>query len=410
MARAELTAQIAKPQVARLRVVTPVPDAEIFIDGASAGRAPFDRPDLPPGHHFVVVRKQGFQEYKREVDLDPMQPTVLSVETNSAGSIKILGNVPGATVILDGQIVGKTPVTLDSVPAGEHMIEVKQPGFVDARQAVHLDGGEQKILAADLTPMRTGPSQAEMYKLHKSETSFSAMTLMPGRFTADILVGYQPVGAARLTVGAFRKRNFGLDTGIELRTNGYFTEGGVHAKLELLQAGPFVLGTTLFIGGGGGPGHRNDFVFELGVPMTLLFGELVRFTIDPYLQVYSDRNCEAVSDAASDYKADPTTNLGSSACQSRDVTGTTNRIGAGVPTPTLYAGPSIGQDPRDRFTSARLMLRAILEIVLVENVNLVLMFEGAPTGERQSLTDKFGSAFPTHDAQIYGFLGATFKF
>ena len=29
------------------------------------------------------------------------------------------------------------------------------------------------------------------------------------------------------------------------------------------------------------------------MPISLLFGELVRFTAQPYLQVYSDRNCRS---------------------------------------------------------------------------------------------------------------------
>src|SRR2546430_10849688 len=52
--------------------------------------------------------------------------------------------------LIDGQVVGKTPVVLDNISAGEHLVEVKQTGYLDAKQPFHLDGGEQKILAADL--------------------------------------------------------------------------------------------------------------------------------------------------------------------------------------------------------------------------------------------------------------------
>ena len=54
------------------------------------------------------------------------------------------------------------------------------------------------------------------------------------------------------------------------------------------------------IGGGGGPTDRNDFVFEAGIPFTLLFGDLVRFTAQPYLQVYSDKNCPSYDDIKPD--------------------------------------------------------------------------------------------------------------
>ncbi len=288
---------------ARLRVVTPQPDAEVFVDGATMGKAPLDRSDLQPGKHFVVVRKPGFAEWKREVDLDAATPVTLTAELSASGTLKILSNVGGAGVMLDGTLVGKTPLTLEAVAAGDHLLEVKASGYVDAKQSVHIDGGEQKILAADLVAVRTGPSPGDLARRMRGATSFGAVTLDPGRFTVDVAGGFVPFGQVRLTVGALRWKFVGFDTGVELRTTGYFTDGGVHGRLQVLQAGPFALGANLFIGGGGGQHSRNDFLFELGIPMTLLFGELVRFTVHPYLQVYSDRNCASVSDAISENTA-----------------------------------------------------------------------------------------------------------
>ncbi len=398
VARADLTTQPEKPVTARLRVVTPVPNAEVFIDGASAGPAPYDHNDLAPGKHYVSVRARGYAEWKREVDLDPATPTTLSAELSASGTVKVLSNVSGAMVMIDGQVVGKTPVVLDNISAGEHLVEVKQPGYMDAKQPFHLDGGEQKILAADLTPIHHGPTAADMVRRMRGMTSFSGVTIDPARFTADIAGGYVPFGQVRLTVGAFRYNWLGLDAGIELRTIGYFTEGLAHAKLQFVQAGPVAVAFDVAIGGGGGPTSRTDFIFEAGIPLTLLFGDLVRFTAHPYLQVYSDRNCPTAQEAMDSAvlkseqgtcEADPTTGVGT--WQGHMVT--------------------FGQkDPRQRFTGARLMLQAVLEIAVAENANIFLIFEGDPVGERQSLTSKFASVFPDHDPQIYGRLGVTFKF
>jgi hypothetical protein len=417
IAKIDLTPAVEKPQTARLRVVTPEPDAEVFVDGADMGKAPLDRSDLAPGKHYVVVRKHGYAEWKREIDLDPSTPVTLTAELSASGTVKILSNVSGAAVFLDGSQVGKTPVTLDNVAAGDHLLEVKSSGYVDARQQIHVEGGEQKILAADLAPVRTGPSPQESRRRVRGATSFGAVTIDPGRFHVDVAAGFVPFGQVRLTVGALRWRFVGFDTGVEVRTTGYFTEGGVHGRLQVLQAGPFALGANLFVGGGGGPGHRNDFIFEIGVPMTLLFGQLVRFTINPYVQVYSDRNCASVGDANSDLGASSGAKLlEEQACKSKDglrgmsadVTGDMNRKW----TPAEYAASlkTVGQDPRNRFTGARLMLRAALEIAIVENVNIFVLFEGDPIGVRWSLSDAFSRLFPGTDHQIYGQLGATFKF
>ena len=46
-----------------------MPNAEVFLDGSSLGRAPVDRNDLDPGKHYVVVHKDGFTDFKREIVL-----------------------------------------------------------------------------------------------------------------------------------------------------------------------------------------------------------------------------------------------------------------------------------------------------------------------------------------------------
>lgn len=386
-----------KPTAAQLRIVTPVPNAEVFIDGASAGPAPIDRSDLQPGKHYVIVRAKGYAEWKREVDLDPAKPTLLTAELSASGTLKILSNVSGATVLIDGQVVGKTPLTLDTVSSGEHLVEVKQTGYVTARQPFQIAGGEQKILAADLTPIHHGPTAAEMVRRMRGMTSFSGVTIDPARFTVDLAGGYVPFGQVRLTVGAFRWRFLGMDAGIELRTIGYFTEGLAHAKLQFVQAGPVAIAFDMAIGGGGGPTKRTDFIFEAGLPFTLLFGNLVRFTAHPYLQVYSDRNCPTAEDIA----GSPSLMMSEQGtCEGTDGMG-------------MWKGQLVkfGQkDPRQRFTGARFMLQAVLEVAVAENVNIFALFEGDAVGERQALTAKFSSIFPDEDPQIYGRLGVTFKF
>ena len=376
----------------RLRIVTPVPDAEVFIDGASVGHAPVDRNDLPPGKHFVVVRAKGFAEWQREINLQPGPPVELTAQLSDAGTIKVISNVAGADVYIDGQRLGQTPFTT-SLPAGEHFIEVKKQGYQEgAKLAFRLEGGQEKLLPADLVPLRTGPAPAEYVRIYRGMTSWGAVTVEPNKFTADIYGGFFPFGGFRLTVGAWRKGFFGIDAGVEIRTIGYLTEGLANVRAQLFRAGPIALGARLSIGGGGGPAKRDDFVMEVGLPFTLLFADIVRFTAQPYLQVYSDKNCPN----GDDIKADLTLNMPN---------------GTFGPSAHCNDPPGNGFDPRARFSSARLMLQAALEIALSQHVNLFFIFEGSPTGERAVFSGKWSPGLlDSGDPQIYGRAGITFKF
>ena len=412
VAKIELQATTAQDRsaqdVGRLRIVTAVPDAEVFLDGASVGKAPVDRKDLAVGKHFVVVRKQGFAEWQREVDMQAGQTISVTADLAATGSLKVLANVAGADVYIDGSPSGKTPLTLPAVPAGDHLIEVKKVGYVEAKQPLHLDGGEQKILSADLVELRTGPTATDLARKAKSASSFSAVTIDPARFTFDIAAGFLPFAQVRLTVGALRKGMFGLDAGVGLETSGYMTVGGAHAKFQFLKAGPVAMGAKIFVGGGGGPGGRNNFTFELGIPFSLLFGDIVRVTINPYVQVATDRLCP---ETQSESEAD----LCNGKASVTAVTSTMDANGRTIRTDTRgYSGGTDKQNVRDRFLSARLMLQAAIEIAVHEVATVFLIFEGAPTGQRAALTGGdygYNDGFKwKQDPQVYGRLGVTFKF
>jgi hypothetical protein len=390
---------MAAPEAtARLRVLVSVPYAEVFIDGGSAGPAPYDHGDLQPGKHYVIVRAPGCAEWKREVELDAATPMTLTAEPSVSGTVKVLSSVAGATAIVDGQVLGTTPVASD-VAAGAHVLEVKLPGYADAKQPFSIDSGEQKILSVDLSrPRLTAAAKARRVR---GMASFSAVTVEPKRFTADLAGGFVPFGQLRLTAGAVRREWIGLDVGVEMRTIGYFNEGLAHAKLQFVQAGPLAIAFDLSVGGGGGPTARNDFIFEAGLPLSLLFGDLVRFTAHPYVQIYSDQNCPTRDALANDPGL---AQHEQSTCGAmKDASGKWNALFEG----TTY---SLSQDPRLRFFGARLMLQAALEIAVAEHVNIFAIFEGDPIGRRQALTAKFSSLFPTSDAQMYGRLGLSFKF
>jgi hypothetical protein len=294
------------------------------------------------------------------------------------------------------------PITVDSLTIGDHLVEINAPGHVGVRQTVTLRAGEEKVLTADLAKEapRTRASgkawamtAAEFQERRRTASTFGAITLEPKTAAVDITAGFIPFANVRLTAGAYRWRVIGIDTGVEFRTVGYFNEAGAHLRVQLYEIGPFAVGTRLFLGGGGGVTKRNDAIFEVGVPISLTFSKLLRFTAHPYVQVYSDRVCPSKEDV------DPTKNS--------DAVGLT----ASEPVACRETPSSAQQDPRARFTGARLFVQAALEIMLNNTLNVDVVFEGAVPDGRAALTTKYSPDFVWRaDPQLYGRVGITAKF
>ena len=102
---------------AALKVQSTIPNAEVFVDGSSLGRAPVDRNDLDPGKHYVSVHRDGYSDFKREIFLVENQPVTLVADLSASGSLRILSTPEGAEVRLDGELIGRTPVAQTPRPA-----------------------------------------------------------------------------------------------------------------------------------------------------------------------------------------------------------------------------------------------------------------------------------------------------
>lgn len=399
-----------------LRIVSSLPEVDVFVDGGSVGRAPVELTDLSMGKHFVTARKQGFVEWKKEITLKNNQPELVSIELSNQAVMDIRSNVEQASILMDGQFIGKTPMSVNVTP-GRHDIEIQTVGYEDSKQYVVVQAGEQKLISANLKSILSSPM--EILRRRQQMSSYSALTLEPGRFSFDLSVGFLPFAIVRLNAGAWQWRSLGLDAGVELRTTGYMTEGGVHAKLQVVKFNPLSVGVQMFIGGGGGPNKRDTFTFEAGVPVTLSFGSLVKFTARPYIQFYSDRNCASTQQIKDDDKKTGQMKDGTVVSGSGDLYRSENKVCKVHDSQDAYLQSAVSGsfddirfrgDPRQRFERVRMMLQATLELTLSPFFNVFAMIEGDPVGERLSYTKEFSSIMPARDYRIYGRLGVTFKF
>ncbi len=105
--------------------------AAIRIDGEPSGNVPL-RKTLTPGRHLVQVGKRGFTTYSKWVDLVAGQvltiPVALQPAAAKTGSLLITADVTGLAVYIDGQRRGGTPLVVDGLSEGEHVVEIKSPG------------------------------------------------------------------------------------------------------------------------------------------------------------------------------------------------------------------------------------------------------------------------------------------
>lgn len=167
---------------AGLRIET-TPKSIVTINGTEAGKTPFLDEDLLEGEYLITLRPESMDAsssavWKGYVKLNPGTLTVVNREladfsTSSSGEVitleqgsglTITSNPSSAEVLLDGKVVGRTPISLTTISVGEHRLIVSRENHLkrsinvttvkDYNLTINVD---LSLTEADLTQTPTIP-------------------------------------------------------------------------------------------------------------------------------------------------------------------------------------------------------------------------------------------------------------
>ena len=141
---------------ALVTVTSDPPGATVFINGQQRGQTPIETL-LPPSAIRVSVTLDGYLTAEEMLTLAPgvaeTMHLVLVVEPRPepvAPTLEVLTQPPGATVSVDGQQRGETPLSLTLNP-GTHELAITMDDYLENRQSVDLEAGETETLSVILT-------------------------------------------------------------------------------------------------------------------------------------------------------------------------------------------------------------------------------------------------------------------
>lgn len=363
--RVELERLAETAPAGAVRVVSPTPGAQVFLDGAAVGGVPFEKADVPVGQHYITVQAPGHRSWRRNVTVTAGGHTDLAAELEAVGTLKIRANVPGALVTVDGEVVGRTPFESADIVVGERAVMVSAAGYRDYAETVPIVAGGTREVEATLTSTTETLSPAELRALRQSMTPWAAGALPTGQVAMDIGFGWPYFIDLRFGVGVL---SF-LDAGVGMRTyfNTFEFVGRAKAALRVNALGVALYGEA---GGGIGPDSRSVGFFEVGPMVSLFFGKSGAFTLRMPFEVYTERCGQLEEDEES---------------------------------------TDLGQCSSDTGTDARIRFGGIMEVVLGPRWNLFGMFEGVISGpERRAYQDVLGTG--NRDTEIYFRIGVTHKF
>jgi hypothetical protein len=141
--------------------------AKVIIEGSREWPLPVRLSDITPGDYSFVIEAPGHDSYAGEFKfIDGRNVFIYQELFSSCGKVSIDSAPDGAAVFLDGDLVGTTPLALDDVPAGRHVVRLEISGRATVFRTLDTSDGSRGELEARIPDsgaalkIRTGSDDA----------------------------------------------------------------------------------------------------------------------------------------------------------------------------------------------------------------------------------------------------------
>jgi len=159
--RATFDVVLSKVEAAKGEIlVTSNPSgATVTVNGGPKGVTPTVVEGLPAGPYLVEVALADYVKASQTVTVEPGKRAIFDAALvklkGDSGELKILADIEDATVYLDGEAIGKAPVTQGGVRVGTHQIEARSPRGFYAEATAEVKAGE--LFVVRLKMVQTAP-------------------------------------------------------------------------------------------------------------------------------------------------------------------------------------------------------------------------------------------------------------
>ncbi len=155
-----------------LLVRTEPPGANVSIDGEDRGLTPLSLSEMPNGVYQLDVSVPGYRPDQRTVEISSdkriaavsivldrfvlgdadIPPQTTEAGLIISGSVFVDSRPTGASVFVDGESVGVTPLLVSDVLVGSHEVRIVGDGYRPWSSTVLVEDGERSRIAASLEP------------------------------------------------------------------------------------------------------------------------------------------------------------------------------------------------------------------------------------------------------------------
>ena len=186
------------------------------------------------------------------VSSGPAKIVMPSTQPDSS-TLEVNASVSGASVLVDGRVVGQTPLSDVDVSPGEHPIRVEKEGYEPYRKLVLFEAGRTMSLYVDLNEERpetgrlfvdTKPEDAKVSILNIKPGFDQGMKLAPGKYHVEVSAeGYEKKSLwVNLNAGEDKTLDIRLEA-VAVERGGKKISNSIGMEFVYIEPGTFMMGS-----------------------------------------------------------------------------------------------------------------------------------------------------------------------
>ena len=129
------------PIYGRIKVASTPFDADIYLDGKKVGITPELLNNILIGDHELKIEKKGCAAVTKSVKVEENKTVEVSVDLPTGENVTLKSNPTGATIYIDGELVGTAPLT-QTLSYGSHKIKAELDGVTKEETATITENGQ----------------------------------------------------------------------------------------------------------------------------------------------------------------------------------------------------------------------------------------------------------------------------
>lgn len=220
----------------------PEQGASVMMIGVDYGLTPAEIPDIPPGTYDVVLYMERYRRAIKPITVTEAETQEFTIDMEPiTGTLSITTTPPGATVYLDGEAIGETPLPKKTLQVGDYSYLVQHPDYYPEEKKFTVEDNFNMEFDHKLRPMEaelsvfSRPSSANIWlnNIQQVEKTPAKFKLRPGQYLVSVH-----------TAGYLQSDELvELEANKPITVQADLTPGAVPQGMLLIPAGDFIMGT-----------------------------------------------------------------------------------------------------------------------------------------------------------------------